>query len=290
MLNRYFYRFFLTTIFFSIALFTLYCSKKYLSITNADLAFSSFMPVKIQTLNIIEQQKRLIVIGDVHGCLNSFERLIEKLDVTAEDVIVLAGDLVAKGPDSLGVLRKAKELGALCVRGNHDDEVLRWKKYLNTVTEELLEESNLPNGLVFGEHQEIASSLPEELFSYLVSCPVILSVPQYELLIVHGGVDPTKSLEVQDEYVVMNIRNILDNGSPTRKTSHGTSWSKIWNRIQSTKEHPTTIVYGHAAVRGLSVKPYSIGLDTGCVKGKELTAMMFPSKELISVKCHKHDL
>lgn len=77
-------------------------------------------------------QQRVFVIGDVHGCLNELNALINKIQYNPQtDYIILAGDLVAKGPDSLGVIRRAKQLGARCVRGNHDDKVIRFKTFYN---------------------------------------------------------------------------------------------------------------------------------------------------------------
>lgn len=76
------------------------------------------------------QKQRVFVVGDVHGCVKEFNALVTKLNFNpANDQLILAGDLTSKGPDSVGVLRRAKELGALCVRGNHDDKVVRLKTY-----------------------------------------------------------------------------------------------------------------------------------------------------------------
>ena len=47
---------------------------------------------------------RVIVIGDVHGCLRELDNLLDKVDYQqGHDTLVLAGDLVDKGPDSVGV-------------------------------------------------------------------------------------------------------------------------------------------------------------------------------------------
>lgn len=80
----------------------------------------------------LQQKERIFVIGDIHGCLNEFNDIVTKLNFDpTKDQIILAGDLTSKGPDSVGVIRRAKELGALCVRGNHDDKVVRLKTFEN---------------------------------------------------------------------------------------------------------------------------------------------------------------
>jgi len=69
----------------------------------------------------------LYMIGDVQGCMPSLQRLLDTLDFSASrDTVYLLGDLVNRGPDSLGVLRWAHQAGtsALCIQGNHDLNLL----------------------------------------------------------------------------------------------------------------------------------------------------------------------
>jgi hypothetical protein len=49
---------------------------------------------------------------------------------------------------------------------------------------------------------------------------------------------------------------------------------QTWNEYQKTlpKSDRTTVIYGHDSKRGLQIEKYSMGIDTGCVKGGRLTA------------------
>lgn len=85
---------------------------------------------RVQTYPDMQDKKRVFVIGDIHGCAQEFQELVKAINYNPDqDQIILAGDLVYRGPDNVGVIRLAKKLNALCVRGNHDDKVIRLKNY-----------------------------------------------------------------------------------------------------------------------------------------------------------------
>ena len=79
-----------------------------------------------------ERHPRVIVIGDVHGCIDELQDLLRQCDYRPGDLVVFLGDLVCKGPDSASVVQMAREIGALGVRGNHDFEVIRWHQAIKS--------------------------------------------------------------------------------------------------------------------------------------------------------------
>src|ERR687887_2918325 len=70
---------------------------------------------------------RTVVIGDVHGCIEELDALLRLVDYApGKDRLVLLGDLLDRGPDGVAVVRRARELAAEAVRGNHEEKHLRW--------------------------------------------------------------------------------------------------------------------------------------------------------------------
>ncbi|ORX97080.1 Metallo-dependent phosphatase [Basidiobolus meristosporus CBS 931.73] len=250
-------------------------------------------PAQIKELHLPNTTQRLIVIGDVHGSLDPLNKLLAKLDYDPRyDHLVLAGDIVGKGPKSIEVLQRAREINASCVRGNHDNLLLEWSQFLQLLSSAEAEghSSPFPPDLKpKSPYYPLARKLKEEHLEYLKTCSLILSVPRYSLYVLHAGIDPSIPIERQDANVVMNVKNILPDGTPSRSNKLGKHWSVLWNMKQKAiGEASKTIIYGHQASRGLNIKPHSIGLDTGCVYGKQLTAMVFPGNKLFSVHCEKY--
>ncbi|KAH8702949.1 Metallo-dependent phosphatase-like protein [Phaeosphaeriaceae sp. PMI808] len=238
--------------------------------------------------------KKLVFVGDVHGCREELEHLLKKIDFNHKhDHLVLTGDVIAKGPDSAGVVKLIQKLGASCVRGNWEDKLLL---SVAEADNHALDSSGLESqSSANHELHKLAKQLTRKELEYLQQCPVILrvgSVPTLgNLVVVHAGLVPDTPLKKQDPFHVMNMRTIdLKTRIPSSKHS-GTPWEKFWNHRQTKlNEHDrTTIIYGHNRKRGLNIQEYSYGLDTGCVNGQRLTALVVDAEgktELVHVKCN----
>ncbi len=75
--------------------------------------------------------KRTILIGDLHGCLEEFRDLIDRLAVTADDRVVCLGDFLDKGPFPVECVQFARTSGFDAVLGNHEEKALRWLRHQN---------------------------------------------------------------------------------------------------------------------------------------------------------------
>jgi hypothetical protein len=276
---------------------------------NVRPAFKGMIQVSdMDEQHLPKQHSRLVFVGDVHGCKEDLEHLLRKIDFNHKhDHLVLTGDMIAKGPDSPGVIKLAQRMGASCVRGNWEDKLLlsiadaQERHVLLPGPDEspdtqidFLDETSHSHGDY--KLRQLAKKFTKAEIEYLQRCPVILrvgSVPQLGALVaVHAGLVPDKPLEHQDPFHVMNMRSIdLDTRIPSSKHS-GTPWEKFWNHRQMKlkEEDRVTVVYGHNRKKGLNIREYTYGLDTGCVSGGKLTALVIDGKggtEIVHVKCGK---
>lgn len=211
------------------------------------------------------------MVGDVHGCAEELGDLLRACAHGPGDDVVFVGDLVAKGPDSRGVLAAFRALGARGVRGNHDAHVLRWV--------DAVDRSATPPRLG-SAHLEVAQALDERDWETLRSLPLWLRLPAYDALVVHGGLVPGAPLERQDPRLLMNLRTLRADGTGSTHAEDGVLWGSGW-------PGPELVLFGHHARAGLQRHAHAIGLDTGCVYGGRLSACILPAREIVSVPARR---
>ena len=221
---------------------------------------------------------RTIVVGDIHGCRDELEALVAKCGRTPGDRLVLAGDLVAKGPDSPGVVARAREWGALAVLGNHDAHVLHIRKVERG--EPTPDDVDGKPREVKPEHRLVVDTLAPEDWRYLEALPLFRRLgPERpgdpDTVVLHAGAAPGVPMEQQRREHLITMRSIREDGEPTKKLK-GRPWASVWNG-------PERIVFGHDALRGLQEYPFATGLDTGCVYGGKLTALILPERRMVQV-------
>ncbi len=213
---------------------------------------------------------RTVIIGDVHGCLDELQALLREVQPGPADEVYLVGDLVAKGPDSQGVVQLCRERAFHAVLGNHDAAVLHVR---DGTTKKPPKQT----------HQDVVACFTAEDFAYLEALPLwrrVTGADGQEVIVVHGGLLPNLPLEAQARDVCISLRSIREDGTPSRRIDDGVPWASLW-------PGPSRVVFGHDAIRGLQQHPFATGLDTGCVYGRELTALVLPERRLVQVKAKR---
>src|SRR5581483_1321551 len=174
---------------------------------------------------------------------------------TTGDRLVFVGDLVARGPDSLGVLDIARTTGATIVRGNHEQKLLDWRDHDATLGR---------------MHEDLAEALRDADWTLLDTAPFWFDLPEHALRVVHAGVLPRVPIEKQHHQVLLTLRTINRRGEPAGRS--GTLWGKMY-------QGPPHLAFGHNAAPGLQIHPWATGLDTGCVYGGCLSAIVLAEGE-----------
>ncbi len=224
--------------------------------------------------------KRLYAIGDVHGCLDEMERLLEL--VRADDAarprkachIVFLGDLVDRGPDSRGVLRRLRERPpdfAAChfLKGNHEEMMVRALSGEPDLIPAWLEHGGRSCAVSYGvDPSALRATEPEHLEHVLLS-----HVPKADIdflsgfadrvrfgdyLLVHAGVRPGVPLDMQ--------------------TGADLRWIRA-EFLESDVRHDAMIVHGHTITDEVVRRPNRIGIDTGAYRTGILSALRLEDAE-----------
>jgi diadenosine tetraphosphatase ApaH/serine/threonine PP2A family protein phosphatase len=205
------------------------------------------------------QRQRLMVVGDIHGCCDEFRMLLDQY-ARERDTVILAGDLVNKGPKSAEVVRLARSINALAIVGNHELASLRAHSNRQGGAKPQVEP-------FFAWTDELT---PEDV-EYLKKLPFTISLPLHNALVVHAGLVPGIALDEQNPLTMVTMRNLRGKpGVPYEafeSVRHGSPWAPIW-------QGPEHIYFGHDATRRLQLCPFATGLDTGCLYGGSLTAVI----------------
>lgn len=231
-------------------------------------------------------------IGDVQGCMTTLHRLLKRISFSRRDRLWFCGDLVNRGPRSLDVLRFVRTLGdrAVTVLGNHDLHLIaRAEGLAKSKRRETLD-------------QVLDARDCDEIVEWLRHQPVLHREGKYVL--VHAGLLPQWKLrdawqrasEVEEALRSKRRADLL------RGKLQASEWLRVFTRLRTCHldgtlcefdghpmdapagclpwyAHPrrkstdAVVLFGHWSALGLHVSADAIGLDTGCVWGRTLTAM-----------------
>ena len=262
-----------------------------------------------------------IAIGDVQGCLSELRALLDMANFRSDrDQLWFVGDLVNRGPDSLGTLRYVRALGANArvVLGNHDLHLLA---VAFGGARKLRADDTLQDVLAAADRNA--------LLEWLVTQP--LAIREGTELMVHAGVVPqwsasdvlTLAAEVEtalqadpvklfasmygnkpDEWsadlagaersrfvinVLTRLRFCRADGRIDLKMkgepgSQPAGWIP-WFEMPDRRTREVRLVTGHWSTLGLVDRPDLLSLDTGCVWGGALSAASLDDSARWSLQC-----
>jgi serine/threonine protein phosphatase 1 len=202
---------------------------------------------------------KIFAIGDIHGCFDKLENLIEKIDIDFNnDTIVFMGDYIDRGPDSFKVVDFLIKIKKMCpkaffLKGNHE---LMFENYLSG--EDM--SSFLQNGgRMTIESYAMESKegnrfyMPPEHTEFFNSLELYYETDEY--IFVHAGLREHVPLEKQTADDFLWIRNDF---------------------LKSHVDFGKIVVFGHTPFSDPRVNDNKIGIDTGAVYGNKLTCLKLP--------------
>ncbi len=234
---------------------------------------------------------RRIFVGDLQGCREPLERLLEAVRFDdAADRLLVAGDVVNKGPDNAGAIRLVRDVGGEAVLGNHDVHLL----------DAAAGRSKVREGDTFGD--VLAADDRDELLGWLRARPLLVVFD--DVVLVHAGMHPDWTDPVawaarlrerfeacldrgesplRDEAVrfALTVRYCTPDGeiSAQEWPPPGPPYSN-WMDLYRGKR---TVVFGHHARQGFVRRGRAIGLDSGCVYGNALSAWIAEEDRVVGV-------
>jgi predicted phosphodiesterase len=208
---------------------------------------------------------RLIIYGDIHGCYDELISLRKKINPQKNDIEVCVGDIITKGKESVKTLRYIQEHNIKSVLGNHEDKIIRYLQH---------EKSANKNPIILDEdEQNIVNNLDSKDIDFLMNLPLFMKFENITIL--HGGLKNSYDLDnltKNQKSKVLRMR-YLDNNQNFitfgKEENDSIFWADLYNGNQG------FVVYGHQWFQEAKINKFAIGIDTGCVYGNKLSAVIF---------------
>ena len=218
---------------------------------------------------------RVYVIGDLHGCAEEPEILLNFLEkeesLTQTDVVIFLGDYIDRGHHSKSVVDlmlgfQGKFPNTRFLKGNHEDMLLDFLGFGGRLGQAFLYNGGLETiqsyGLsVFSPASEMVEAIPKEHLNFYNALESIIVVDDF--ICVHAGLNPLRDLDGQNDNDVYWIREDF---------------------ISNMHQFKKTVCFGHTPHREVLMHlPYKLGLDTGLVFGNKLSCLELKSGKLFDI-------
>ena len=222
------------------------------------------------------------IIGDIHGCCDELELLLDKLGYVKTDGIfshpdgrkaAFLGDFCDRGNRNADVLRLVMDMvkseNAIAVPGNHDVKLLKYLNKKNITKSHGIEKT-------ITEIEAQGNAFKAEVSQFIDSLISHYVLDDGKLVIAHAG--------LKQEYIgrgSARVREFCLYGETTGEVdSYGLPVRLDWTADYRGR---ATVVYGHIAGKEVKSQNNTFCIDTGCVFGGKLTAFRYPEKEIVDV-------
>lgn len=260
-------------------------------------------------------------IGDLQGCHASLLALLARIDaIDPGAALWFTGDLVNRGPDSLQTLRTVRALGsrAHLVLGNHDLHLLAIAHGIRSIHRS----DTLADILAAPDRDELLDWLRRQRLAHFADGHLLVHagvLPQWDaaqtlalageveaalrgpdwielLRAMYGNTPHQWSDTLRGDERLRCIVNGLTrlrfcdaDGNMDFSANGGLDSASAgympWFEVPTRRSADVTVVFGHWSALGLVMQPNLIGLDTGCVWGRELTAVRLEDRFVVQVAC-----
>ncbi|MCK5600487.1 metallophosphoesterase [Candidatus Pacearchaeota archaeon] len=206
---------------------------------------------------------KVAIIGDVHGKINEFRKLLDKLPADIDQVYTV-GDIIDRGEGVKEVVQECIDREIISVRGNHEDMFLDYisntKKYDKAVFE------------LNGGMETLASyieGVPDSHVDYFINMPYYVETTDF--ILSHAGVS---------SYIEETFRDNSDESN----------MELMWHRGKKSESLGKFQVFGHNTIKYVKIawkgksNPIHVNVDSGCSDRGLLTAIILPSRELIQAR------
>jgi len=225
--------------------------------------------------------KQIVFIGDVHGCIIEFEELLKLIGEKCNNPrIICLGDFLDRGPDSVAVVKLAREMKLECIMGNHEHKFVKWFRSQGTKVD------------VY-DRKDHYTKFSDADISYIMNMPSHIELE--DVIAVHAGLKPGIPLSNQKSDMMhlrytdsdrkfISLKKIATLGI---KETGAKFWTGFGPFIKN-------VVYGHNvnSITEIRIDQFDngtacYGIDTGVCFGGRLTALIWETKEIVQVQAKK---
>ena len=240
---------------------------------------------------------RIIIVGDIHGCIEELNELMHKINLQPSDALYFIGDLIDRGPDSAGVVKRCRDLSlnynVKLILGNHEEKFLRYLQHIENKTglEKQMKGTD--------DFVPLIAGIGQQEIDFLKSAYYSITFKEENITLLHGGISTSIKFPFPETYsflehspkklkgieLITKVRYLNPEGkfvSLNEETDADRYWAEVYDGRFG------YIYFGHQPfMKQLPMQfSHATGLDTGCVFGGWLSAVVLENgnKSFISIK------